>query len=196
MANNFKLTVTDDIVRSELDRVLGVLRQPQPMMLEIAEHLVAETQQVFDDEGYPAKTWAALRPSTQRNRARRGYWPGKILTMTGTLYRSIQANAGNDFAEAGTNQPYARIQHDGGTIQRSGQVRLRTDKKGNLKRQKGHPNLAIFARNAHKNAVARAVNYAINIPARPYFPITPEGGLTPSAYDAVMGVLRGTLRLS
>lgn len=194
MPNNITLVVTDSNVKSELERVLGVLKRPQPLMLKIAEELVEQTQQVFNDEGYPAKTWAALRPSTQRSRTRKGKWPGKILQLRGNLIKSIQAEAGNNFAQASTNLAYARIQHQGGTIQRTGEVRLRTTgKKGNLKRQKDHPNLAMFAKKSHKLAVARAVNYAITIPARPFFPITPDGNLTPRAYDAVMGVLRGRL---
>lgn len=192
-SGNITLTVNNQRVRDHMSHVLRVLENPQPLMLNVAEELVAQTQLVFEDEGYPAKSWESLRPSTIRQRTKKGYWPGKILQRVGLLASSIQASAGNNYAEAGTNLVYARIQHEGGKIARKGHIRLRTDKKGNLKRQKGYPNLAVFAKNSHKLAVARAVNYTITIPSRPYFPIQADGSLTPRAYDAVMRILSGPL---
>lgn len=176
-------------LKALLTDLADITDNPRPLMLSIAETLHAQSMEMFSNEGYPAKSWADLSKSTQRQRASKGHWPGKKLQASGQLISSIQTSAGKDYAAIGTNKVYAAIQHLGGTIQRTGTIRLRTNADGSLRRQKNAPNLAVFAKKRHKRAVTRAVSYTINIPARPFLPAT-ENGLTTPAFNAVMEVLK------
>jgi phage virion morphogenesis protein len=187
--NHIDIQIDTSAINARLASVLRALEHTQPLMLKLAETLLAHTQQTFEEEGYPAGSWTPLKKSTIRNRTRNGYWPGKILQQIGQLVASIHPEAGIDYAQVATNLPYARIQHEGGTIQRQGVIRLRTDARDNLVRQRNHKNLAVFAKASHKRATERQVNYQITIPARRYFPVTPDGQLIPRTYQAVIAVL-------
>ena len=74
----------------------------------------------------------------------------------------------------------ARIHQLGGEINRapySTRIRLRTDARGNLARQPGNRNLAVFARDSHKRVrtswhEVRA--YKIRLPARPFLGVNRE----------------------
>jgi phage virion morphogenesis protein len=184
-----KVTLDDSAINKRLQQLVGVMDKPRPLMLQIAETLHFHSMQMFEQQGFPASSWPALRPSTIRARTKQGHWPGKILQVTGQLASSIQTAAGDDYAQIGTNMVYAPIQHLGGTIKRTGHVRLRTDRKGNLLKNSDHSNLAIFAKRSHKQAVARAVNYSIVIKPRPFLPMTSTGQLIPPAFEAVMAIL-------
>lgn len=189
MTAKLELTIDNQAINQRLSALAKVLSNMQPVMLQIAEELRAQTLQTFGDEGYPSGSWTPLKRSTIRQREKKGHWPGKILQVSGQLAASIQPDAGADYAQVGTNLPYARIQHEGGTIHREGKVRLRTDAKGNLLRQKGYDKLAVFAKASHKRAVDRAVNYDIVLPSRRYFPVDADNNLIPRAYQAVLSIL-------
>ncbi|MBK5072568.1 phage virion morphogenesis protein [Budviciaceae bacterium CWB-B4] len=187
MANNkISITLNTKALDDALTRLLETTGDTRPLMLDIAETLHAHSMKLFQDQGFPANSWPDLRPSTKKRRAADGHWPGKILQVSGQMIASIQSSSGPDYAQIGTNKVQARILHDGGTINRSGSVRLRTNKDGSLKKR---GNLATFARKSHKNAVERAVNYQIVIPSRRFFPITADNQLIPPAFNAVMDVL-------
>jgi len=188
-----KITLNTRALSEELAHLDKAISHPRSLMLSVAETLHAQAMAIFHNEGWPAGSWPSLRKSTQRSRAKNGHWPGKMLQVTGRLMSSIQTSAGADYAQIGTNTAYAAIQHFGGVIRRTGNVRLRTNADGSLKRQNGHKNLAVFARSKHKRAVSRAVNYQITIPARPILPVSPDGQLTPPALDAVMLLLQQKL---
>jgi phage gpG-like protein len=72
----------------------------------------------------------------------------------------------------GSNVKYAGIHEFGGVIKvgaRKGTARLRTDKSGTLLRQRGHENLAVFARANHKRVkqvAYEAAAHEIHMPAR------------------------------
>ncbi|BEM21571.1 TPA: phage virion morphogenesis protein [Serratia marcescens] len=183
---NIKVTVDDKSVSQRLQQLLQVVDKPRPLMLQVAETLHAQSMAMFEQQGFPVNSWPSLRPSTIRSRSRAGHWPGKILQVTGRLAASVTPASGDDFAQIGSNLVYAAIQHLGGTIKRQGQVRLRTDRQGNLMKR---GNLATFARRSHKQAVARAVNYSIVIRPRPFLPVTDNQQLNKPAFEAVMGVL-------
>jgi phage virion morphogenesis protein len=175
-------------VQTRLNAVVSELTRPRDLFVEISEELRAQTREIFDSQGWPANSWQDLARRTKKAREKKGHWPGKILQVSGRLLNSIQSEAGPDYAQIGTNLPQARILFYGGTIQRTGQVRLRTDKKGALKRQKDHDKLAVFAKKSHKLAVTRAVNYSIVIPGRRYFPVTDSGELIPSSVRRILNI--------
>lgn len=184
---NIKVTVDNQAVSQRLQQLLKVVDQPRPLMLQVAEALHAQSMAMFEQQGFPANSWPSLKPSTIRSRSRAGHWPGKILQVTGRLAASVTPASGAGFAQIGSNLVYAPIQHLGGTIKRQGQVRLRTDRKGNLMKR---GNLATFAKRSHKQAVSRAVNYSIVIRPRPFLPVTDNNQLTTPAFEAVMGILQ------
>jgi phage gpG-like protein len=107
---------------------------------------------------------------------------GQILQDTGRLANSITPSSDADSATIGTNVIYAAIHQMGGKIAKPAQSRLvrhRTDRKGNLLRS-GHMGGKglIFAKDSHKNAVARWFEqgaHDIGMPPRPFLPVTPDG---------------------
>jgi len=83
-----------------------------PLMGALAEDMHAAVMDNFDAQGRPA--WMGLAPGTIAARTKRGHWPGKILTETGRLRASMQADSGMTWSRVGTNEPYARIHQLGG----------------------------------------------------------------------------------
>lgn len=88
-------------------------------------------------------------------------WPAElhVLGIRTNRYRQslrhsqAQVNGSQVTGGIGSNVKYAGIHEFGGTIKigaRSGVARLRTDKSGNLLRQKSNAHLAVFARASHK----------------------------------------------
>lgn len=85
----------------------------------------------------------------------------RLGARSGRLWQSLWASPaeptmnGQVDSSIGTNVKYAAIHEFGGRIHkpaRLGKVRLRTDRRGVLVRQLGHSNLAIFAKDRHKQA--------------------------------------------
>lgn len=144
-----------------------------PLMRIWRGMLADSVEENFERQGRPA--WLALSKRTIAARTKRGTWPGKILQERGELAASVVDGSDRNSAWVSTNKAYAKIHQYGGTIKRparSGTVRLRTDRRGNLLRQGPGGSLAIFARNRHKQARSVAFEggaYTITIPARPYF---------------------------
>lgn len=100
MAGTAKLV---DVDLSDLvDQVEGLaLRDMSGAMDEIAELLTAGVSDKFDQEG---PGWPGLAPSTL---AKRRGAEAQILSDTGRLAGSIEADSGADFAEATTDVEYA-----------------------------------------------------------------------------------------
>lgn len=198
MTNTIEITLDDAALKARLNGLMQTLTHTQPMMAALAAELAAQTELSFKDEG---PGWPQLKPSTvtstvkrRGGKRRRGAHP--ILQVTNALARSVTTRSGADYAQVGSNLAYASIHQFGGVIKRKGKagtVRLRTDAKGNLLRQRGHSNLATFARSSHKRYTERSYqgkDYTIKIPARPFLPVEKDGRLKPRALDAVMGVLQ------
>jgi phage virion morphogenesis protein len=189
MTNTIEIKLDDAALRARLNGLMSALANTQPMMASIASELAAQTELAFTDEG---PGWPQLKPNTVKRRGS----AHPILQVSNALARSVTAQSGADYAQVGSNLSYAAIHQFGGTIKRKGKagsVRLRTDAKGNLLRQSGNSNLARFAKGTHKRYTERnyqGKDYSIEIPARPFLPITANGQLKPTALDAVMGVLQ------
>lgn len=196
MTSVIEIQIEDHEVRERIGHLLRVLEHPRPIMAGISVEMLSQTERGFELEG---PGWQKLRPRTVKAREKKGKWPGKILQVSNALARSYVTSYGDDYSQIGSNLVYAAIHHHGGTIQRkgkSGTVRLRTDAKGALLRQGKHGKLAVFARRSHKRAAERHFEgkpYTITMPARPALPIRPDGTLTPTALDAVIGVVRKAL---
>ena len=78
-------------------------------------------EQNFEEEGRPIK-WSPLAPSTKKQRAKKGTFPGKILQDTGQLTASIQADSDKTTATVSTNDFRAPILHFGSKTGRDGKT--------------------------------------------------------------------------
>lgn len=178
-----------------------LLSNPTPIMRGIAGTLESVTEGNFEAQGRPH--WAPLSKATLAERRKRngGSNTLQILQDSGILAASVSSSYGPDFAligAGGAASAYAGIHQFGGTITvppRSQKVRLRTDAKGNLQRQTGNANLAVFAKDSHKRVREswhEVGEYTIRIPARPYLPFRGPADaavLQPEAEQSFLAVL-------
>lgn len=93
-----------------------------PVMRRVAGIMMDEVEENFARQGRPQ--WKALSEKTIRQRAKKGYWPGKILQMRGELAASVQENSTPESAAVSTNRRYAAIQHLGGKAGRGRKVNI------------------------------------------------------------------------
>lgn len=146
-------------------QALGV--SPRPLWEALGQYGETSTRQRFESGTGPDGTrWKVSRRVQKRG--------GQTLKLSTRLLRSITHNANSKGAEWGSNVAYARVHQLGGKIEKlafSSTLRLRTDARGRLLRQKDYGHLAVFARATHKRAVERRYTvgaHTITMPARPY----------------------------
>jgi len=124
---HFKIEVKDQPVLEALVELARRSDNLAPAMREISETMLDSVEESFDQETDPATgmPWQTLSPVTQALRTEKGSWPGKMLQISqGGLAASVQADSGDDYAEVGSNKPYARIQHLGGKAGRNRKVEI------------------------------------------------------------------------
>lgn len=192
--------VDDQAMQAAFGRLADAVTDMRPVMDEIGMGLASRVRTTFEHEASPwGDKWPGLK-ATLRGRRMKGTG-AQILRDTGRLANSISHTVTGNSVDVSTDVEYAAIHNFGGTIQRKGRagsVRLRTTAGGHLMRQKGSPNLAVFAKRSHKRATERSYqgrDYAITIPARPFFPI--RGGQVdlPQAWlDEGIGLITARLR--
>jgi len=108
MANEMlKLEIDNQNVQSMLKDLLRKVDDLRPFMQEAAGILHDAVEENFEQEGRPK--WKALAPATIKQRGKKGYWPGRILQVSGQLAASIDQQYGSDFALVGTNKVYAGV---------------------------------------------------------------------------------------
>lgn len=111
-----EIEIIDAEMRKLLDDLQARYSNLTPVMRKIAGIMHDAVEENFKEEGRPK--WAALKPSTIRQRQRKGHWPGKILQDSGLLTKSIlpksQRKWGADFAKVTTADRRAPIHHFGG----------------------------------------------------------------------------------
>lgn len=187
----FKIDVTDQAVKAALDNLAEKSKNMSPAMRAIARLLRNTTEDAFAKQASPfGPSWAPLKKSTLKGR-KGGGAGAKILQDSGQLASSITATSDSTSATVTVGKVYAAIHQFGGQIvyaPRSIRVRLRTDRKGNLLRQEGKPNLAVFAKDKHKRAVTvwgESAGWSVQIKARPFLPVDNNGNLAPDTQRAV-----------
>jgi phage virion morphogenesis protein len=107
-----RLYVDESGLRDVLERLADRVSDLEPAMRRVAGHLADAVEEQFASEGRPK--WPPLAPSTIRQRARKGKWPGKILQVTGRLAASITTRSGAREAAVGTAVEYG-VYHQLGT---------------------------------------------------------------------------------
>ena len=165
-------------INEVIDGLKNKIIPDRVLMTAIAGHLQASVENNFKTQGAEVPGgWAPLKASTLRQKKRKGL-SSKILEARGNLERSIQASATDNEAIASTNLIYAKVHQFGAQIfhhPRTREMAFRLDKKGSLLKQEGHPNLVMFAKKTHKNALRYTLSqqsYTVNIPARPFMVLT------------------------
>lgn len=81
-----------------LSQLLKNATNTRPMMRAIATEMQNLTEENFESESWGGERWK------QSKRAANG---GKTLQLSGQLAAGISTKAGNDFAQIGSNKPYA-----------------------------------------------------------------------------------------
>lgn len=111
------IEVNDRPVLDVLNRLLGLMGDMSPVMADVAQALVSESEQQFETQSGPSGPWEALSEETTiPMRIRAGTWPGKVLQVSaGGLASSVQTSYGPDFASIGSNKVYAPMHMFGGT---------------------------------------------------------------------------------
>jgi phage virion morphogenesis protein len=107
-----RLYVDESELRDVLARLADRVSDLEPAMRRVAGHLADAVEEQFASEGRPR--WPPLAPSTIRQRARQGKWPGKILQVTGRLAASITTRSSAREAAVGTSVEYG-VYHQLGT---------------------------------------------------------------------------------
>ncbi len=207
MADLWNIIVDISDTQAKLDAADRVLGGTADLYRGIAAILESVTSANFEAEGRPA--WVPLAESTKAEklkRNRKGETLLKILQDHGALASGISSEYGPDYAligAGGAASAYAGIHQFGGTVTHpahSTKVRLRTNAKGNLARQRGHKNLAVFAKdNADhvRESWHEVGEYTVKIPARPYLPFSgpPNAAvLQPEAERGMLELVDNMLR--
>ncbi|ENA4258402.1 phage virion morphogenesis protein, partial [Escherichia coli] len=74
----------------------------------VAESLLSSSEMAFEQEKEPdGERWHDWSDPYRKWRTRKGYTPGKILTLNGDLARRLTTDYGDTWALIGSNEPYA-----------------------------------------------------------------------------------------
>jgi phage virion morphogenesis protein len=144
----------------KLNEITAKLDDPTPLMEIIAGILESETEEKFQQQGRRPH-WLPLNSAYEAAKAKRkGTTVLKILQDIGILAGSLSTRYGSDYAEIGSNVPYAAIHQFGGQT-RPHTIRPR-DKKA----------LAFTGKHG-KQGVKSVHRPGSKIPARPCLPPCP-----------------------
>lgn len=115
-------SVQDAAILSRLSGMVDAAANLRPAMDRVGAMLMTSVDMRFERETGPdGAPWAALRPSTIARKAKAGR--ERKLQWNGALRRSITRQVGSTSVTVGSNLAYARLQNDGGTIDRYAQSR-------------------------------------------------------------------------
>jgi phage virion morphogenesis protein len=109
---SISVTIDDKAVRRAFLQLEKLMANTTPVMRAIGVGLVSSTHMRFVTQTDPeGQAWHALNPEYAAGKRN-----SRILTESGRLRDSINAQAGNDQVTVGTNVIYAAIHQLGGTI--------------------------------------------------------------------------------
>jgi phage virion morphogenesis protein len=109
----WEVTFDDAAILGALDRLELGLGEDGPLLRQIGEYGVASTQRRFQSETAPdGIPWAALNPAYASLKGG-GY---NILTLSGTLQRSMNFRTGASVVRWGSPMIYAAVHQFGATI--------------------------------------------------------------------------------
>lgn len=118
MPEPIEIKIDDKEIQQLLQKLISKTENLRPLMKNIAGIMMDSVEENFEKEGRPEK-WQELKPSTVKQRSKKGYYPGKILQMRGDLAASVSSFYDNNSAIVGTNKAYAAIHQFGGKAGRN-----------------------------------------------------------------------------
>ena len=125
MTDTITITLDDEQAQRAFAQMIQRAEDMTPLMRRIAGHLADVAEESFATEKSPdGVPWVDLAEITKVRRGERGHWPGQKLQVDGTLARSITTEFGRDYAQIGSNVPYARIHQLGGKAGRGRKVTI------------------------------------------------------------------------
>lgn len=154
--------MAEEININILKQYVKKLSNLKPIMREVSEDMIDAVKENFEKEGRPP--WEKLSQTTIRERARLGYWPGKILQRSGMLLRSIFKKYDESSATVGTNKEYAPLHQFGGSFVTKPFTQAVT-KKGRFKSKKR------AGKDKKKTDIRFMSSKTVTIPARPFLTI-------------------------
>jgi len=144
-------------------RAAEAMGNPEPMLLDMGEHLQIIHRQRFAAQTSPdGVPWAPLSPGYLRRKKKNR---DKILVLDGRLSRNLVNQVQGDELLFGTNIQYAAIHQFGGTINiaaRPQEVFFRTNRDGAVGNRFSPRKRSNFAQSVTIGP------YTIHIPARPW----------------------------
>lgn len=164
-----------EAIGAALVRMRRLGESPRPIWEAIGQYGETSTRLRFKNQAGP--DGAKWKPSARVRKQ-----GGQTLVLSSRLLRSITHVSNASGAEWGSNVVYAGIHQFGGKIERlafSSTLRLRTNARGQLLRQKDNARLAVFAKATMKRAVTRRYTvdaYTVNMPARPFLGVNAADG--------------------
>lgn len=123
MPEPIEIKIDDKEIQKYLQKLIVKTENLRPLMKNIAGIMMDSVEENFEAEGRPEK-WQELKPSTIKQRTKKGYWPGRILQVRGELAASITSKYDNNSAVVGTNKVYAAIHQLGGNAGRNKKVEI------------------------------------------------------------------------
>ena len=104
-----EIEIDDREINETLDRLIRAAVDLTPAMRKASRVMLEAAEDAFASESDPVtgNSWPDLLDATKERRAKQGKWPGRILQVQGNLVNSITRDYGADFAEVGSNEPYA-----------------------------------------------------------------------------------------
>ncbi len=127
------LTIDDREMKQLLRSLSRKMSNMRPLMSELGEIAISSIEKNFEVGGRysspeswrgGSRKWKPLAAPTIKQRAKKGYWPGKILQRVGQLAASISKKVSRDSVSVGTNKIYAAIQQFGGKAGRGHKVTI------------------------------------------------------------------------
>lgn len=164
--------VSDLEAKDLLKQLQAKAKAPGSAMRQIAGIMHRAVEKNFEAQGRPTP-WLPLALSTQKQRAREGHWPGKILQVHGQLVGSITRRYTATEAVVGTNKEYALIHQLGGTVQHPPSTAKVFFKKHRRGKHKGHTLFSKESKASYGMSVQKQ-GYSITIPARPFMTLVAE----------------------
>lgn len=130
MTDTITITLDDEQAQAAFAELVKRGTDMTGLMRRVGGHLADVAEESFASESAPDGTpWVDLSEHTKAMRARAGYWPVQKLQVSGLLAASVTpargaVEVGRDFAQIGSNVPYARIHQKGGQAGRGHRVAI------------------------------------------------------------------------
>lgn len=187
MSELIKIDVKDQEIKRSLKKLTEKTKNMRPIMRKISAKMHSATEENFRTEGARlGKKWQDLSPSTKKQRARIGKWPGAILQQQGSLVASISTYHDDNTAAVGTNKEYAAIHQLGGEINHPARERIMHFKSYKSGKKKGK---TLFSKSGSATYGMKAPGkaYTITMPARPFL------GLNDDDLNKILGIITDDL---